>query len=338
MNSATIQIPALRCTQGGIDYYQCSFTVKDAIKLFQITDPELPVEERAQREISLTRAKRFGQYVNDNSKYTAPPVIVSANIQEIEFLPINPDSQMGAVVIPLDTEIYIIDGQHRIKGFEFALENDPDLEHDTISVILHANMSLKHRQQMFSDINYNQKPVSSSLSKVYNDRSPTIGFAKSTINKSWLKGLVEFEKSVTSKNSRKIYTFSQFLKVAEKVNRFLESKNVDYIKRIGIFTNALAKLERSIQPISDLTSNTLTTQGFRDLICGNGVFLEVLGLLIVEIIERDLSQDFLKERFSGFLYDRTESPWNGVMFDSNQRLIRGSAATVAGIFKDALKD
>ena len=75
-------------------------------------------------------------------------------------------------MLPPDAPYIVNDGQHRIAGIAQALRENPDLAHDSISVVLLPDRGTQRNQQIFSDLNRTVQKTSRSLDILYDSRLP----------------------------------------------------------------------------------------------------------------------------------------------------------------------
>jgi len=144
----------------------------------------------SQRKLDPERLKAIGRYLNTVEAAVPNTIILAANYRESgEFLEqteeseglrwrVEPlDHQAGIVklVIPKREKLAaIVDGQHRLYGFEFA-----EATRRTMPLVCSVYLDLPNpfQAQLFATINYNQKPVDKSQSyQLYGfnlDQEPT---------------------------------------------------------------------------------------------------------------------------------------------------------------------
>lgn len=116
---------ATRYRQGGRTVYLIALTPRQLIDLIQKPDPERP--NPGNRRIRPSHARGFASYYLEHDNWVIPGIILRApSIFDFEpSLEAEADgSAFGVVSYPRrrQTEIQILDGQHRILGFHLALE------------------------------------------------------------------------------------------------------------------------------------------------------------------------------------------------------------------------
>src|SRR5258708_20428819 len=86
------------------------------------------------------------------------------------FEPVEKGSDIGILNLPMEADLLINDGQHRRAGIAAALDEDPTIGEDTISVVLFPFENHDRAQQMFSDLNRTAQATTKSLNILYDHR------------------------------------------------------------------------------------------------------------------------------------------------------------------------
>jgi DNA sulfur modification protein DndB len=158
------------------------------------------------------RVPEIARYILDNpTEYTFSSLTASID-GTVQFEPAGDDDakrNVGRLRIPMDARILINDGQHRRAAIESALEENPEIGDETISVVLFLDVGLKRCQQMFTDLNRYPVRPSSSLSILYNHRDEASQLAKAVVcSVPFFAELTETEKSSISNRSTRLFTLS----------------------------------------------------------------------------------------------------------------------------------
>ena len=171
----TFQVPATRGRMGTTDYFTATLPFGAVTKLFTF-DPdkmlELTPENRSQRALNTRRIPEIAAYVLDHHDYIFSAITVSVDSDEVEFLPVQEEADIGTLVLPLEAKYVINDGQHRVAGISEALRRDSSLADDTISVVVLPDGGLERSQQIFSDLNRTVHKTSKSLDILFDHRLP----------------------------------------------------------------------------------------------------------------------------------------------------------------------
>ena len=119
--------------------------------------------------------------------------------------------RLGLLHVPMDARFIINDGQHRRAAIIEALNQRPELAHETIAVVFFLDIGLERCQQMFADLNRYAIRPSRSLGLLYDHRNDKARLAKLVVMKSEVfRDIVDMEKSSLAKRSRKLFTLSAF--------------------------------------------------------------------------------------------------------------------------------
>jgi len=120
-----------------------------------------------QREIKSVRAKEFGRFMSNKG---VSPTAVLLNIREADVDSIKKVGE-SEYEIPDKVHLWIVDGQHRLKGLEIIGENDPNLLEIEIPVIIMTSKGDAPEDARYEEavqfliINRTQKGVRSDLAE-----------------------------------------------------------------------------------------------------------------------------------------------------------------------------
>lgn len=166
-----LEFPAMRGLMGKREFFVAMMKLKLVPRLFRFRDwAELPAEQRAQRVIQKSRIPEITQYILDNEDGYLFSSLTASYSCEPNFKPVSGHEDMGVLEIPFEADLMINDGQHRRAAIEEALQMNPALGDETISVVLFPWEDLDRMQQMFSDLNRTARKTSKSLDILYNHR------------------------------------------------------------------------------------------------------------------------------------------------------------------------
>jgi DNA sulfur modification protein DndB len=167
----TLTFPAMHGVMGKRDFYVAIMKLALIPKLFKFRDwAELPAEQRAQRVLQKTRIPEIAQYILENEDgYLFSSLTASFNCDP-KFTPVPGQTDLGVLQMPFEADLVINDGQHRRAAIEEALNQNPALGQESISVVLFPWEDMDRVQQMFSDLNRTARTTSKSLNILYNHR------------------------------------------------------------------------------------------------------------------------------------------------------------------------
>lgn len=222
----SLSFPAIRGIQAGREYYSTMCPLHLVPKMFSYDDEDVPSDLRAQRSLNKGRIPTLTRYIVENPDSYVFSAITASIDSEVEFKPFGEDiigRKIGILNVPLEAKFLINDGQHRRAAIEAALQENPTLEHETITVVLFVDSGLKLSQQMFADLNRYAVRPTKSLGILYDHRDPMARLVNRLIKKvPVFKGMTETARSTISNRSRKLFTLSSIY-LATK--RFLQKKD-----------------------------------------------------------------------------------------------------------------
>lgn len=215
--------PAIRGVQAGKPCYIAMCPMRIIPTLFKFDEEEVPAELRAQRAINKSRIPEIASYLTDNPKsYTLSSLTASVNGM-VSFEPLGntgSGQNMGTLLVPMDAQILINDGQHRRAAIELAMKDNPELGYDNISVLFFSDEGLEHSQQMFSDLNKHAVRPSDSISTLYDLRDALSDLARFLSKEvDVFSGMTEMEKSSISNRSSKLFTLSSIKNASKALLR-----------------------------------------------------------------------------------------------------------------------
>lgn len=207
----TLTFPVIRGLQAHREYYVAMWTLRMLRQISIFDEDELPPELRAQRILNKGRVPEICDYILGNPAdyvFSALTVSIDSNVQ-FDALP--GQDKLGLLKVPMDARFIINDGQHRRAAIINALEERPELGHESIAVVFFLDIGLERCQQMFADLNRHAIRPSRSLGLLYDHRNDKAQLAKLVVMKSeFFRDIVDMERSSLAKRSRKLFTLSAF--------------------------------------------------------------------------------------------------------------------------------
>ena len=207
----TLSFPVIRGIQARREYYVAMWSLRMMRQISIFNEDELPPELRAQRILNKGRIPEIAGYIIDNpDDYVFSALTVSID-SEVDFEALGDQDKLGILKVPMDAKFIINDGQHRRAAIIAALEQRPELAHETIAVVFFLDIGLERCQQMFADLNRHAIRPSRSIGLLYDHRNDKAKLAKLVILDSvFFKEIVDMEKSSLAPRSRKLFTLSAF--------------------------------------------------------------------------------------------------------------------------------
>jgi len=284
----TYSFPAARGIQAGREYYVAQVPYGSLVKLFRFDEEEVvPAECRAQRLLNPRRAEEVGEYVLDNPDDYVLPALTANVSAEMSFEPVatpGASDRLGMLYIPMTATMLIIDGQHRRRGIELAIDQRPSLRSETVAVTIYYDRGLARAQQMFADINGRQVKPSSAISALYDQRNPFNSWVLALLDRMpEIKRRIDFENSSVGARSTKLWSLVGFKKFVTNLTGISE-RNIDQYdaaKRDGITLLVERFLEECKQHIPEwagmLAGRVAASEVREQWVIGHAVWLEALG-------------------------------------------------------------
>ena len=161
--------------------------------------------------------------------------------------------------------------------YQEAMEEDPTLCDETISIVFFKDDGLQRSQQMFTDLNKHAVKTSNSLSTLYDSRDALAVVTKEIIDKVlFLNMYTDREKDILGKNSSNLFTLNTIYKAN---NRILHTKQCDENAK-----NFLLKywkfISENVTAWEELMNHQITKKDLREnYIITLGITIQALGKL-----------------------------------------------------------
>ena len=176
-------LPALRVKFGNMEYFISHMPVNDLVR--QVVFPaeldeweNMSIDVKFQREINFGRVKKSiaPYFAHDKSRFSGAIVLAVKNHEHMDFEPLGKFNDipkmyekaaqnMGYLVLSGEEQLVPLDGQHRVKAFEFAttgmdqrgkpipnLDANSELGKDSVAVII-IRYDTDTSRRIFSKIN-----------------------------------------------------------------------------------------------------------------------------------------------------------------------------------------
>lgn len=205
------RFPVVKGIQARKEYYIAMISLKMLPQIFHETDDLVDPEHRAQRKLNETRIPTISRYILDNRDSYVFSALAASIDGEYEFKPDKDNPSTGILVISNGTRFLINDGQHRKAAILAALNDDPTLGEETISIVLYADQGLQRSQQIFTDLNKNAVKTSNSIFELYDSRDELAVITRNVIWKiDFLNRYTNKEKDILGKYSSSLFTLNTF--------------------------------------------------------------------------------------------------------------------------------
>jgi DNA sulfur modification protein DndB len=324
-----LTFPAIRGMQAGTEYYIVMCPLKRLKKIFTFDETVLSPENRAQRLLNLNRIPQITKYIHQNrSDYTFSSL--TACIEGNTFFePIHVDghgSKIGNLHVDDDAEFYLTDGQHRSAAISRALEEDPTLGDETISVVFFVNKDLKQRQKVFRDLNLYPVKTSKSTAVLYGDSPEELLTNTVAKESSFFNGVIDFSENSISGRSAKLFKHSSLYAACVELAKNVNEKNWDAkAKQSIIFWDALAS---NLPLWQQAKTHQIRPQDRAHYVLFTAILLKCFAILGRELLAEHKNWKTLLKKFQEINWDRTNTAmWERRCFN-NGRMAHNNAAAV----------
>lgn len=175
------EFPCIKVEQGFGTFYACSIQAKDLLTICEpiraevldddidnnILDLSIQKSKGTQRKLGRNRPEQIADYIKSGVAAFPNSIIIGANISQEGYL-LEDDSRQwnidnNSIIINKGAlTAAIIDGQHRLAGFELLEKGDPALE-DYLLCSVYMDIPMTYHAQIFSTINSTQRKVNKNL-------------------------------------------------------------------------------------------------------------------------------------------------------------------------------
>lgn len=154
-----LEYKCLRTEFGGIPAATFSMKVKDLMPMYYVAIRGRDKEEGSvQRVLNSRRISAIRDYILDDNTFFSSFILNWTDVnEELKY-------KKDTIIVPIVFDsIQVIDGQHRLAGFEAAIEENESVGEREILVTMCSRLTTKEAAKIFLNINTEQKPVPKSL-------------------------------------------------------------------------------------------------------------------------------------------------------------------------------
>lgn len=153
-----IRLECLKVSQGGLEFYVFVMNSKILREIAYVSRREAENPRGYQRYLNLKRLQQVGEYIQKPRATFPNSIIVNLDPEKARFEP-SPNDKTGTMIIRKESNVaWIIDGQHRLYGFDYSEGKEFDL---LVSAFIGLNIG--DQATIFKIINSTQKGVNPSL-------------------------------------------------------------------------------------------------------------------------------------------------------------------------------
>lgn len=302
--------PAIKGTQAGHDYYIVMCPLKRLRKIFTIDESILAVNDRAQRVLNHSRIPQITKYIQEHRFDYTFSSITACIEGETSFQSIAAEghgSKIGTLIVDEDAEFYLTDGQHRSAAIQQALEEDPSLGNETISVVFFVNKNLKQRQKIFRDLNLYPVPTSKSIAVLYGS-TPEENLTNMVVSDGdFFNGVVEFSDSRLSKRSSKFFMHSSLHAACMELCKDITEHNWQQQAQIAIeFWDTLAA---NLPLWQQAKAHQIKPADRGNYVLFSALLLKSFALLGRELLATNKNWKTLLKQLQKLNWDRTNKLW-----------------------------
>lgn len=262
------RFPVVRGNQAGKEYFIAMVPLKMLSKIFPNEDEYVLPEYRAQRKLNEARIPVISRYITENRDSYVFSALAASIDGEFEFHESKDGIGTGVLEISMDARFLINDGQHRKAAILDAINEDPSLMNETISVVFYEDLGLARSQQIFTDLNKHAVKTSNSISELYDSRDEMAVLNRNVVsNVAFLSEYTDKEKDNLGKFSSNLFTLNTFYMANKKIvgNTELSKDAEEFLTKFWnvVSQNILQWNELTNHEISkvDLRENYIVTQG-----------------------------------------------------------------------------
>jgi DNA sulfur modification protein DndB len=286
-----VSFPAMRGVIGKREYFATMMSLSEIPHLFKFHDWEqFTPELRAQRVLVKARIPEMVKYIVDNEDSYLFSSITAAYSTDVKFKPFEEGADIGYLEMDLeDAKFLINDGQHRCAAITAALNENPALGKEKISILLFPWESLERAQQMFTDLNRFVHKTSKSLNILYDHRDVLSGFTMEVTEQvPVFKGMIDKEKLTIPIRSEKLFTLSTLYDANDELlgSKLEKPDTKEYKDKLGRAVSYWKAVSRVIPDWEKVKEGTIKAPSLRqEKINTHGVVLRALGGLGRSLIE-----------------------------------------------------
>ncbi|SUU53972.1 DGQHR domain-containing protein [Actinobacillus pleuropneumoniae] len=146
---------------GDIPTYTFVMTAKDLVHLHYVAVRGVDKEDGAvQRTLNTRRINDIKKFILEGHTFFNSFIL---NWTDKNFIPEINTKELTLSIPIINRGAQVIDGQHRIAGFEAAIEEDNSIGNRNVIITLCLGLHTKQAAEIFLNINTEQKPVPKSL-------------------------------------------------------------------------------------------------------------------------------------------------------------------------------
>ena len=321
------RFPVVRGIQAGREYYIGMVPLNMLEKIFPSDDEYILPEYRAQRKLNESRIPEIKKYIINNPESYVFSALAASIDGSFRFIPSEiENSDTGILEVDMGAKILINDGQHRKAAILEAINENPEIGNETISVVFYQDLGLARSQQMFTDLNKHAVKTSNSIAELYDSRDSLAVVTRKVISGiPFLNEYVDKERDNLGKYSSALFTLNTFY-VANKRILKRNTCSEDFAKFITAFWSSVVS---HMLPWNELVKKEISKKELREqYIATQAVVIQALGRVgacLYEDFEVDKIDSYVK-KIELINWKRNSSDWKLRVIRSNGRMINNANA------------
>lgn len=319
------RFPVVKGIQAGRLYFIGMVPLKMLARLFPNDDEYVLPENRAQRKLNESRIPDIKNYILENRDTYVFSALAASIDGEYKFIPAEQDDT-GILEISMDAHFLINDGQHRKAAILAAVEENPDIGDETISVVFYEDLGLRRSQQMFTDLNKHAVKTSNSIAELYDSRdSLAVVTRKVVTSVPFLDEYVDKEKDILGKFSSSLFTLNNFYTANKRIlkraecNTCFEKYCIEFWKEVADHMIPWKEMKGRMISKMELREKYIATQA---------VVIQAFGRVGGYIYEHKDEYDLSKilVLIEDIDWKRNSEDWKSRVIKSNGRMVNSERA------------
>ncbi len=319
------KFPAVMGIQAGKEYYISMVPLKLLSKLFPSEEDIVLPEYRAQRRINEARIPEIKNYILENRDSYVFSALSASIDGKFEFQ--SNSSGAGVLEVDMNAVFLINDGQHRKAAIEAAMQEDPTLGDETISIVFFEDDGLSRSQQMFTDLNKHAVKTSNSLATLYDSRDEIAMATKKVIDEvPFFKKYTDKERDILGKNSSNLFTLNSIYKANQKILHGDSCKQDDEQFLIKYWT----LVSENINEWQEVMNKTLTKKDLREhYIATLAITINSLGRLgRCFYDDKNIDMETYLKKLKEIDWLRSNKDWKCRAIRENGKILNSDEATI----------
>ncbi|WP_339144720.1 DNA sulfur modification protein DndB [Pseudoalteromonas galatheae] len=329
-----ISFPAIRGIQAEKEYFTVMCPLKRLKRIFTFDETELLPEDRAQRSLNPNRIPQISNYIHENRNGYTFSSLTACISGECTFLPTEqngPGKNIGTLLVDEDAEFYITDGQHRTAAIKDALERDPSLENEHISVVFYIGKTLEQRQKIFRDLNFFPVKTGRGYGVLFGNSPEEVLTNEVAKQCSFFYGVISFEEGNLGPRSSKLFKHSSLHAANLELCPHVNDENLEQcIKKAVQYWDCVAE---NLNTWYLAKNHELPAKDRKEYVNFSAIVLKCLGIIGYQLLEQKSYKRVLK-KLKQIDWRRTNKQnWEGRCINQGRMMHNNVAAllTVATI-------